>query len=272
LKSEISIASEDEVARILKESRTDSGAKIDYNADKNFIDDIRAAIEDHFGENLVRMRFTEYVMRFVRLASKYEEETTGVSRIGYPTSTFVDGATERHAQLGSGIFFGDEASCIRELNANAHRIQAWRTTNSYRYCVIDFARQLSSSSIKGVDVLHQVLRLKNTKTISDAEVYAIMRTIADNTKTYEQVIELLSYLVPYGGGLAHLGFCLFHQRQSVREATIQLFNQLRAYPVGVQFLQTLNHFQRYAFVRQAFTREQQTGNEDQKASATLRKP
>ncbi len=46
--------------------------------------------------------------------------------------------------------------------------------------------------------------------------------------------QLLSYLVPYGGGLAHLGFCLFHQRESVREATIQLFNQLRAYPV--QFL------------------------------------
>ncbi|KAF8345805.1 stabilization of polarity axis-domain-containing protein, partial [Amanita rubescens] len=265
LKSDNPIASEDEVARTLKESRADSGTKIDYNADKNFIDDIRAAIEDHFGENLVRMRFTEYVMRFVRLASKYEEETTGVSRIGYPTSTFVDGTTERHTQLGSGIFFSDEASCIRELNANAHRIQAWRTTNSYRYCVIDFARQLSSSSIKGVDVLHQVLRLKNAKNISDAEVYVIMRTLADNTKTYGQVIELLSYLVPYGGGLAHLGFCLFHQRESVREATIQLFNQLRAYPVGVQFLQTLNHFQRYAFVRQAFGREQ-SGNEDKKAN------
>ncbi len=40
-KSDISTASEDEVARTLKESRTDSGAKIDYNADKNFIDDVR---------------------------------------------------------------------------------------------------------------------------------------------------------------------------------------------------------------------------------------
>lgn len=41
LKSDISIASEDEVARTVKESRTDSGAKIDYNADKSFIDDVR---------------------------------------------------------------------------------------------------------------------------------------------------------------------------------------------------------------------------------------
>lgn len=208
------------------------------------------------------MRFTEYVTRFVRLASKYEEETTGITRIGYLTSNFVEGTMERHAQLGSGIFFGDEASCIRELNANAHRIHAWRSTNSYRHCVTvrrwayhhtrltkldqDVARQQASSSIKSIDVLHQVLRLKSSKNISDSEVYLILRTLADNTKTYEQVTEvirlpnrsshdltaqLLSYLVPYGGGLTHLGFCLFHPRESVREATIQLFNQLRAYPV-----------------------------------------
>jgi len=41
LKSDNPIASEDEVARTLKESRADSGTKIDYNADKNFIDDVR---------------------------------------------------------------------------------------------------------------------------------------------------------------------------------------------------------------------------------------
>ncbi|KAK2463299.1 hypothetical protein APHAL10511_004954 [Amanita phalloides] len=256
LKSEPSVGSEDEIGRASKEARIDGGGKVDSNADKNFIEDIRAAIEDHFGENLVRMRFTEYVMRFVRLASRYEEEVNGTTRIGYLTSTFVEGTLERPAQLGSGIFFTDEASCMRELNANAYRIHAWRSTNSYRHCVIDFARQLANSSIKGVDILHQVLRLKNTKNIADTEVSAIMRMLADNTKTYEQVIELLSYLVPYGGGLVHLGFCLFHQRESVREATIQLFNQLRAYPAGVLFLQTLNHFQRYAFVRQAFAQEQ----------------
>ena len=152
------------------------------------------------------MRFTEYVTRFVRLASKYEEEITGITRIGYLTSNFVEGTMERHAQLGSGISFGDEASCIRELNANAHRIHAWRSTNSYRHCVTvrrwayhrtrlieldqDFARQQASGSIKSIDVLHQVLRLKNSKNISDSEVYLILRTLADNTKTYEQVIEV----------------------------------------------------------------------------------
>jgi hypothetical protein len=41
LKSDSSVASEDEVVRSSKESRTDGGGKIDYNADKNFIDDVR---------------------------------------------------------------------------------------------------------------------------------------------------------------------------------------------------------------------------------------
>ncbi|KAF8629141.1 hypothetical protein AX17_005727 [Amanita inopinata Kibby_2008] len=261
LKTEAPVASEDEIGRSMKEPKIDSVGKIDYNADKNFIDDIRAAIDDHFGENLVRMRFTEYVMRFIRLASRYEEETTGITKIGYATSSFIEGSTDRSSQIGSGIVFNDESTCLRELNANAHRIQAWRSTNSYKYCVADFCRHQTASTIKGIDVLYQVLRLKNGKNIADAEVSTITRMLADNVRTYEQVVELLAYLVPYGGGLMHLGFCLFHQQKMVREATVDLFNHFRAYPVGVIFLQTLNHFQRYAFVRQAHTREQQSLSE-----------
>ncbi|PFH46608.1 hypothetical protein AMATHDRAFT_69501 [Amanita thiersii Skay4041] len=253
LKMEASFGSEDEIGR--KESKMDNLAKIDYNTDKNFIEDIRSAIEDHFGESLVRMRFTEYVMRFVRLASRYEEEVTGTTKIGYPSIVFVEGGPDRPVQLGSGMVFNDDATCVRELIANTHRIQAWRMTNSYQYYVCDFARQQATSAIQGLDVLHQVLRLRNSKNISEAEVIAILRTFADNVKSYEQVVELLAYLLPYGGGLLHLGFGLLHQRDAAREATVQLFNQFRAYPVGVLFLQTLNHFQRYAFVRQAHARE-----------------
>jgi len=78
------------------------------------------------------MRFTEYVTRFVRLASRYEEEITGTTTFGYPSAPFteVPGKTPR---LGSGIAFTDEATCLKELIANAHRIEAWRKTNSYKY-------------------------------------------------------------------------------------------------------------------------------------------
>lgn len=78
------------------------------------------------------MRFTEYVMRFVRLASRYEEDTLGSTMLGFPSIPFADGPAGR-AQLGSGIVFIDEAAGARELSANASRIEGWRRTNSYQY-------------------------------------------------------------------------------------------------------------------------------------------
>jgi len=84
---------------------------------------------------MVRMRFTEYVTRFVRLASRYEEEVTGTTKLGFPSSSFTD-HPGRLPQLGSGIVFSDEATCLRELAVNAQRIEAWRKTNSYQHCVM----------------------------------------------------------------------------------------------------------------------------------------
>jgi hypothetical protein len=98
--------------------------------------------------------------------------------------------------------------------------------------------------------------------MSDAEVSTTMRTLADNVKTYEQVVEvcslrsvmallfdgkiiyqLLAYLMPHGGGLLHLGFGLFHQKEAVREATVDLFNQLRVYPVRSLYLDDIASLQ-----------------------------
>ncbi|KAG6813287.1 hypothetical protein H0H92_012442 [Tricholoma furcatifolium] len=285
LRAESSMTSED--GEVQRTGSSQGGrpdyAKFDNNADKLFIEDIRSAIDEHFGESLVRMRFTEYATRFVRLASRYEEEVTGSTKIGFPCSLFSAEQAGRRAQLGSGIAFVDEASGLRELSANAQRIEAWRKTRSYQYCVAasgffvvirfegrltlyipqDFAKLQANSSIKGFDVIHQLIRLRHGKGLSDAEATLIMRTLADNVKSYEQVVELLAYLIPHGGGLVPLGFGLFHQKESVREATIDLFNQLRAYPVGVLFLQSLNHFQRYAYVRQAHAREKKVLSEQQ---------
>ncbi|PPQ68193.1 hypothetical protein CVT25_015025 [Psilocybe cyanescens] len=247
LKAESSIGSEEDISRMAKEGTKDPNK--DNNADKLFIDDIRTAIDDHFGESLVRMRFTEYVTRFVRLASRYEEEITGKTTFGFPSAPFTENPG-RSPKLGSGIAFSDEATCLKELVANAHRIEAWRKTNSYRYLILasyehpvfqDYAKLQANSCIKGFDVLHQLFRLRYTKNMTDAEALAIMRSLADGVKTYDQVVELLASL-PHGGGLMYLGFSLFHQKEAIRDCTVNLFDQLRAYP-------------RYAYVRQAHAKE-----------------
>lgn len=87
------------------------------------------AISYHFGESLVRARFTEYVSRFVRLVSRYEEEVYGTTQIGYPTTAY----SFAQNQLGGGIIFPDDVSAAKELAVNANRMEGWRRTKMYEY-------------------------------------------------------------------------------------------------------------------------------------------
>jgi len=73
----------------------------------------------------------EYVYRFVRLASRYEEDTLGTTTIGFPGSSFFEGPGDT-SQLGSGIVFLDDAAGSREVVANTSRIEGWRRTAMYR--------------------------------------------------------------------------------------------------------------------------------------------
>src|SRR5258705_10581078 len=118
------------------------------------------------------MRFTEYVTRFLRLASRYEEEITGNTTFGFPSSPFAE-IPGQFPRLGSGIAFSDDATCLRELATNAHRIEAWRRTNNYKYLKMvisllvftaagcsfllqDYPKYQSNSAIKGFDLVHQI--------------------------------------------------------------------------------------------------------------------
>lgn len=93
---------------------------------------IISAISYHFPETLIRARFTEYVTRFIRLASRYEEDTQGTTKIGFSSSPFTS-IPGGDPQLGSGLVFVDEAMGTKELVANASRIEGWRKTIPYQY-------------------------------------------------------------------------------------------------------------------------------------------
>ncbi|KAH9947502.1 spindle pole body interacting protein [Amylocystis lapponica] len=252
IRAEGSAGSEEEIVR--QPTRDAAAPKTEYASkpdcsDNLFVEDILAAISFHYGEAHVRARFTEYVTRFVRLAARYEEDAMGSTAIGYPTVAYSEG------RLGSGMSFSDEGTYLKELSMNASRIEAWRTTESYRLYQLDFQKMRATNPIQSVDVSHQIWRLRHARKMSDGEAELIMRTLAENLHTYEQVTELLSFLPPHHNGLLPLSMGLFHQSEVVRELTIDIFNELRTYPIGVQFLQALNHFQRYAYVRQAHARE-----------------
>ena len=82
----------------------------------------------------MRTRLTEYAMRFVRIAARYEEEYLGSTSIGYSSTSFeFTNPSEPDGHLGSGLAFIDDVSGAREMLANAGRIEGWRHTKSYEY-------------------------------------------------------------------------------------------------------------------------------------------
>lgn len=103
--------------------------------DNQFLEEILAACGMHFGEQHIRVRFTDYISRFVRLAAYQEFMHLGSTNIGYPYGTFRDG------HLGSGVVFIDDQLRQREMWGNQHRIDAWRKTRSYK-----LVQKVSSSS------------------------------------------------------------------------------------------------------------------------------
>lgn len=153
----------------------------------------------------------------MRIAARYESETTGSTQIGYPTQMFLERGEGGRETLGSGFVFSDELVSAKEMGLNAVRIEGWRRTNTYgnfvavsRFFVYfgwwtgwlmrrrrqDFAKSLSFNTIRGFDVVHQLQRLRHGKNMSDRETECIMRNIADNLYTYEQVIEVTSTSLP----------------------------------------------------------------------------
>lgn len=83
-------------------------------------------------------------MRFVHVASRYEEDATGTTTIGYPTSAYSERPGEK-PRLGSGAFFTDDMAGSKELAVNLGRIEAWRKTD----CCYKLFQEVSFRGIGG---------------------------------------------------------------------------------------------------------------------------
>ncbi|GAA5997729.1 AFI1/MesA family protein [Rhodotorula paludigena] len=217
--------------------------------DVAFMDEILHAIQAHYGESVIRARLTDYVARFVRLASRYEEETTSTTSIGFPSAPCA------HGSLGSGIVFGDEGAGQREVLGNAARIEAWMRTKSYKVYQQTFRQSLHDSPVRGFDLTHQIMRLRLSRQLPPAETRLIFQTLAQSVRTDEQVVTLLAQLPSHFGGLLPLAFGFFHPAPEVRHHTLELFDTISSHPTGSKFVSTLNAFHRLAYARLARERE-----------------
>ncbi|OAD03215.1 hypothetical protein MUCCIDRAFT_142140 [Mucor lusitanicus CBS 277.49] len=226
----------------LTDEATAAAASAFTSFDVEFMNEVMASIQAHYGETSIRAKFQDYVFRFVRLAGLYEEQMYGQTQIGWPSN-------ETH--LGYGPVFQDEASKQRELNANASRIEGWRQSISYKYYQRDLNHWLQNSCIKNLDVYRQISKLKRLRNMPDSEVASIYEAFLSNIITHRQMIEFLSFLPQHQGGLSPLGAGLFHSNPHIRKQAVDLFRRLERSPIGLKFVQDLSRFQRIAYERQA---------------------
>ncbi|KAG9201719.1 hypothetical protein G6514_005335 [Epicoccum nigrum] len=254
---------------------------VDTTGDNAFMEKMLQAIAERHGENAIRAKWRSWVLKFTRIAAAFEETVYGASAL-YIGSHETDAGA--YGVSGHGYVWPDEHSRLRELAANVHRIEGWRSTRSYYSCVQDLARGWNRRPVRGIDLHHQHDKLRCLKLSHDqsAAIYlALARcveeagspapvaspldvvdpataplTLANDPERrpgaklqYDTILQLLCVLPESNTGLFYLSLGLFHPRQDVRLAVVKLLERIMEHSAGRYFWSCLGRFAKLAFFR-----------------------
>ena len=144
-----------------------------------------------------------------------------------------------------GYGWPDKETKMRDLLANAARVEGWRVARSYYTYVQDMAKlsrlDFLMSTIKSIT--WGVLRLPH---LAASEIFL---TLNNTMMSYETINQVLVNIPEYQGGVFPIAVGLFHPYQKARFATVEILERLREHPAGRHFFNSMNRFQRLAFVR-----------------------
>lgn len=222
--------------------------------DKEFMIDIMNLIQQKYGEHYIRERFRLYLLRFIEVASEYEKMNYGKTKIGYSTDNIKD-----KYNLGVGAYFSNEVSKRREISYNINRIEGWKQTKSYELYVKDFHNNLIRQTIRTVDVRRQAIVLRYEPSIQVERLNAILKALAENITTDEQVSELLIHFLHNQGGLFPIASSVLHTSESIRINCTKILVRLDYSPIGSRILSHLNPFIKLAYEKSAQKFEKRWG-------------
>jgi hypothetical protein len=254
----------------------------DTTGDNQFMENLLQSIANRHGENAIRAKWRSWILKFTRIAAAFEETVYGASAL-YIGSTQDDSTPGPFGVTGHGSVWPDEASRMKELAANVHRVEGWRTTRSYFTFVQDLARMWGKRPVRGMDLHHQHDRLRNLKLSHDqsAAIYlALARAVeealsgpstplpltspaSDFSPTltinpdrvpgpqlqYDTILQMLMVMPESSGGLFYLSLGLFHPRVDVRLAVVRLLDRVMDHAAGRHFWNGLGRFAKLAFYR-----------------------
>ncbi|KCV73453.1 hypothetical protein H696_00987 [Fonticula alba] len=172
------------------------GAEPHVPLDNAFIKEVLLAVQSHQSEAQIRAKFDAYTSALISQA-------------------FDEGE------------FRDNSEAKRTLAANRRRLDAWKANSeSYRFYVEDRETWAKTRPIRELNVERLIRKLRIRAVIPEAELVTTLESLVRSIDTDDKLLELLSYLPEYDGGLFPLGVSLYHPSESVRRATVQLFARI----------------------------------------------
>jgi hypothetical protein len=258
---------------------TDNKTGADPTGDSLFMDSLLQSIANRHGENAIRAKWRSWILKFTRIAAAFEETVYGASALYIGSHETESGG---YGVTGHGYVWPDEASRLKELAANVHRIEGWRNTRSYYTFVQDLARQWDKRPVRGIDMAHQHDRLRSLRltheqsaaiylafaraieaaggrsaAASEEDLPSAMEqslTLEPDQKPgeklqYETILQLLCVIPEKNVGLFYLALGLFHPRQDVRLAVVKLLERIMDHAAGRHLWASLGRFAKLAFFR-----------------------
>jgi hypothetical protein len=262
------------------QTSNDSKGAIDPTGDSQFMESLLQSIANRHGENAIRAKWRSWILKFSRIASAFEETVYGASAL-YIGAHETDAGT--YGVSGHGFVWPDENSRMKELAANVHRVEGWRSTRSYYSFVQDLARRWDKRAVRGIDLHHQHDRLRCLRLSHDqsAAIYlafaraveeagspdsssldlasAVSQSLTANENfpsrrpsqqlQYDTILQLLCVIPESNSGLFYLSLGLFHPRLDVRISVVRLLERIMEHPAGRHFWASLGRFAKLAFFR-----------------------
>ncbi|KAI1646108.1 spindle pole body interacting protein [Daldinia loculata] len=223
-------------------SGSSNTAATDFTGDVVFMNDILKSITARRGEQVIRAKWRDWVVRFTRIAAAFEETVYGASAL------YIGGDEFETLTGGHGYVWADEAAKQKELAGNVCRIEGWRNTRSYYSYIQDLAKLYTIRPLKGIDLHHMHDRLRSQR-LTPAQSKEIYLTFAQYVHSYDEISLLLSVAPESHAGLFYIALGLFHKDRDVRIQTSELVERISEHEAGHHWWKGMSRFEKLAFHR-----------------------
>lgn len=225
----------------LTKSSPSVGSSTINQEDIQFVDQLKHMISNHYGETSIRTHCRNYIKRFVRMATNYEDHRYGSTNL-WPHFD----SKEYHVVPGYGYTWSNDTQMTNDFNTYSPVFEGWRSSRSYQYYVHDQKFSWVKPPKYVVDFEYHLDRLRLQK-LSYEESGFIYNTLYSHAEDYDDINKLLS--ASSLGNLFYLALGLFHRDSSIRAMTVILLKRIEHHAAGQEFFKTMNQFQKLAYKR-----------------------